>query len=310
MSDPLAPPSERPASLDTIPFAVLVDEAWRSSRRHARTILVPLMVALAPAALVMQVAVALWNLQMMDADVAADIGAMCGTFAIGGALLLLVGLWFVGVYGTMMVATTEALAGDGAAPSIAACARLYARPRTWGTDLLAWTVTGFGFLFCVLPGLLLLAAWSLRIPVMAREGRFGIAALSRSWELLAHNPSRQLVRHPLLKVGLLFLLGMVLGYAVSLVVQAPALVVNQVLMFRELAQGEAGDPAGAMRATLWLTIPSGVLAAMAQLAVQLYVDFAVAHLYFDQRRRKEGLDLEASLDRLAGVMPPAPSPLS
>jgi hypothetical protein len=84
------------------------------------------------------------------------------------------------------------------------------------------------------------------------------------------------------------------------VVQAPAIIVNQLLLFRELAQGEAGDPAAAVRATLWLTIPSGVLAALAQLTVQLYVDFAMAHLYFDQRRRKEGADLEAGLDRLMG----------
>jgi uncharacterized membrane protein len=242
----------------------------------------------------------------MDPAAAADMGAMCGTLAIGGVLMLVVGLWFVGVYGTMMVATTEALAG-GAAPSMAACARRYARPRMWGTDLLAWLLIGLGFVACLVPGLLLLAAWALRIPVMAREGRFGFSALSRSWELLGHNPSRQLVRHPILKVGLLFVLAMLLGYAVALVVQLPAIVVTQVLMFRELAQGEAGDPAASMRATLWLTIPSGVLAAMAQLCVQLYVDFAMAHLYFDQRRRKEGADLAAGLDRLIGAVPP-PAP--
>jgi uncharacterized membrane protein len=293
-------------SLETIPFAVLVDEAWRSSRRHARRVLGPLLLALAPAALVMQVVVALWNLQMLGADAAsADFSSMCGMLAIGGVVLLLAGVWFAAVYGTMMVATTEALAGDGEPPSVAACARRYLQPRVWGTDLLAWFLTGLGLLACVLPGLLLLAVWSLRIPVMVREERYGLAALARSWELLAHNPSRQLVRHPVLKVGLLFVLGMVLGYAVSLVVQAPAIVVNQLLLFRELAQGEAGDPAAAVRATLWLTIPSGVLAALAQLTVQLYVDFAVSHLYFDQRRRKEGGDLEASLDQLLGGAAPA-----
>ena len=295
------------ASLDTIPFAVLVDEAWRSSRRHARALLGPLALAIAPAALVMQVGLALWNLQMLGGGAPVDFASMCGTFAIAGALMLVVGCWFVAVYGTMMVAVTETLE-HGAPPPLGLCARRYLRPRMWGTDLLAWVVTVLGFVACFVPGLLLLAAWALRIPVMVREERFGLAALTRSWELLAHNPSRELARHPLLKVGLLFLLGMVLGYAVSLVVQAPAIVVNQVLLFREMAQGEAGDPAAAVRATMWLTIPSGVLAALAQLAVQLYVDFAIAHLYFDQRRRKEGGDLAAVLDRLMGAEGAAPSP--
>ena len=305
MSEPVA----AAASLDTVPFAVLVDEAWKSSRRNARALLVPLALAIAPAALALQVGMALWNLQMLGADAAAaDFGSMCGTFAIGGVFLLLVGCWFVAVYGAMMVATTEALARGGVAPPVGACFRTYLRFRVWRTDLLAWVITGFGFLACVLPGLFLMAAWSLRIPVMVQEQRYGFAALSRSWQLLAHNPSRQLVRHPLLKVILLFVLGMVLGYAVSLVVQLPAIVASQVLMFRELAQGQAGDPAEAMKATMWLTIPSGVLAALAQLVVQLYVDFAVAHLYFDQRRRKEGGDLAAGLDQLIGAEGPAASP--
>jgi hypothetical protein len=181
------------------------------------------------------------------------------------------------------------------------------RPRVWVTDLLAWILTGFGFVACILPGLLLMAAWALRVPVMVLEGRYGWDALRRSWELLSHNPGGQLLRHPLLKVLLLFILGIVLTYAVSFVVQAPALVVSQVMVFRQLAQGEAADPQAAIRATLWLTIPAGVLGALAQLAVQLYVDFATTHLYLDQRRRKEGSDLVAALDELVGGWGPTPT---
>jgi hypothetical protein len=96
----------------------------------------------------------------------------------------------------------------------------------------------------------------------------------------------------------------VLAYAVAFLVQAPALVVSQLMLFRQLAEGETADPQAAMRATLWLTIPAGVLGALAQLAVQLYVDFATAHLYFDQRRRKEGSDLATALDQLAAGWSP------
>src|SRR6185503_5684186 len=112
-----------------------------------------------------------------------------------------------------------------------------------------------------------------------------------------------------------FVLGGVLGYAVSMVVQMPALIVNQVMVMRAMSRGETIDPQQLVRAMLWLSIPAGVLASLAQLAVQLYVDFATAHLYFDQVRRKEGADLGSALDRLIGahaagpaLPPPPPAP--
>jgi hypothetical protein len=293
---------------DTLPFAVLVDEAWRSTRRHVRTILVPMTLALAPGALLMQIVGALMNLQMIGSagSVDLDFARFCGTFALGMVGMLLIGLYMLAVYGTMMVAATRAAAGES--PALGDSVRFYLRPRVWATDLLAWILIGLGFLACIVPGLVLLAAWALRLPVMAREGRFGPDSLRRSWQLLAHNPSGQLTRHPLLKVMLLFVLGIVLAYAVSLIIQLPAIVVSQVMLFRQMSAGEAGDPQAALRATLWLTVPAGVIGMLAQLAVQLYIDFATAHLYFDQQRRKEGLDLAQALDRLAGGGGPAPAP--
>src|SRR4030095_8498884 len=118
---------------------------------------------------------------------------------------------FVAVYGCVMVTAIRALGGEP--PSLKQSLRFYARPRVWGTDLLAWVLTMFGLVAAILPGLFLLAAWGLRLPVMVREGRYGWDALRRSWELLAHNPSGQLFRHPLLKVLLLFVLRGLLGYA-------------------------------------------------------------------------------------------------
>ena len=309
MSEPLLP-GTAPA-LDTVPFAVLIDEAWRATRAWARAILLPAALLLAPAALVVQVLVAMWNLSLVGMDPARlELGRLLGTLALGMVGLLVVGLYFVALYGCVMVAAIRALGGE--APSMRQCLRFYLRPRIWATDLLAWLLTGIGFIFCIAPGLFLLAAWGLRLPVMVREGRYGWDALRRSWELVTYNPSGQLLRHPLLKVLLLFVLGAVLGYAVSLVVQAPALIVNQVVMFRAMSRGESVDPQAVLRATLWLSIPAGVLAALAQLAVQLYVDFATAYLYLDQVRRKEGSDLGSALDRLLAVgaalpgAPPAP----
>jgi len=295
-------------SFDTIPFAVLVDEAWRSTRAWARAILLPAAVLLAPAALVVQVLVGMWNMSLVGMDAARfDFTRFCGTMAIGLGALLLVGVYFMVVYGCIMVSAFRAL--DHGQPSLREALRFYVRPRVWVTDiLLARVLIGLGYCACILPGLFLSAAWSLRLPIMLREDRFGWDALTRSWQLLTHNPSRQLLRHPLLKVLLLFVLGAVLGYAVSMVVQMPALVANQVMMMRAMTRGEALDPQALVRATLWLSIPAGVLAALAQLAVQLYVDFATAHLYLDQVRRKEGRDLGEALDELLGAGGSVPAP--
>ena len=103
------------------------------------------------------------------------------------------------------------------------------------------------------------------------------------------------------------LLGVVIGYAVAMLIQFPANMVSQVMVFRDLSGGELADPRSAVIDTLWLTVPSGVLASLAQLAVTLYLDFVIGHLYLDQRRRREGWDLEVSLSRLESTLPGAPA---
>lgn len=292
------PPAPAPP-LDAIPFAVLIDEAWRSTRAWARAILLPAAVLLAPGALALQLLIGLWNISLVGMDPGRfEPARFCGTIAIGLVALLAVGIYFAAIYGCVMVTAVRVLGGEP--PSLRPSARFYLQPKVWATDLLAWILTALGFAACILPGLFLLAAWALRLPVMVREGRFGWEALRRSWELLGHNPSGRLFRHPLLKVLLLFVLGAVLGYAVSMVVQMPALIASQVMMMRAMARGQAVDQQALVRATLWLSIPAGVLAALAQLAVQLYVDFVTAHIYFDQVRRKEGADLGAALDEMMG----------
>jgi hypothetical protein len=300
-------PLQPSVQLETIPFAVLVDEAWKSTRAWTRTILVPAALLLAPAALGMQVLGGMWNLSLIGMDPARfESGRFCGTLVLGGIAALLLALWFVFVYGSMMVCAVRTLGGES--PALRPSLRFYLRPRVWGTDLLAWLLISLGLVACILPGLFLMAAWSLRVPVMVREGRFGWDAMKRSWELLAHNPSADLLRHPVVKVLLLVVLGVVLGQAISMVVQGPTMIVSQVMVLRGMSRGEGADPQAMMRAMLWLTIPAAVIATLAQLAVQLYIDFATTHLYLDQVRRKEGADLGAALDRILGETPPPPEP--
>ncbi|HEV8239820.1 MAG TPA: hypothetical protein VGS57_10675, partial [Thermoanaerobaculia bacterium] len=205
----MSAPLQATPQLETIPFAVLIDEAWKSTRVWARTILVPAALLLAPAALGIQVLVGMWNLSLVGMDPSRfESGRFCGTMALGGLGALVLGIWFLFVYGSMMVSATRSLGGES--PALRPSLRFYLQPRVWATDLLAWLLIGLGLLACILPGLFLMAAWSLRVPVMVREGRYGWDAMKRSWELLAHNPSGELFRHPVVKVLLLFVLGMAL----------------------------------------------------------------------------------------------------
>ena len=295
--------------LDPIPFAVLIDEAWRATRRHARALLVPAALAMLPGVLGLQTLMAVFTISMADADPARDgIGGFLAQFALvmAGAVVFLV--WIGIVLGSLTVAAIRAATGE--APSFWGALRFYLRWRVWGTDLLARLLMGLGFLACLLPGVFLSLAWAARLQVMAIEGRIGLDALGRSWEVMGYNPRREWTRHPLLKVLLLFVLGAVLGSAVRLVIEAPVAILQQVMMIREMAGGEGGDPEQVMRAMLWLSIPSGLLSALAQLPVQLYVYFATTTLFLDQLRRKEGADLRAAIDALVGApaAPPAPSP--
>ncbi|MDX1632014.1 MAG: hypothetical protein R3234_09145 [Thermoanaerobaculia bacterium] len=283
--------------LRILPFPLLVDEAWRVTRAHVRRLFVPLALVLGPVALVLNLANGYWSMEAVRPT--GDPFASCGLLLLLLGLVLagMVAIW--GIYGVLMVATVRLTAGDPI--DWGRDLRFFLHPRVWGTDLLAWILISIGFLACILPGVVLMTMWGLRMPVMVREGRFGFAALSRSRELLRNRGGAPWTSHPLLKMFLVVVLGIVLGYAVTLVVQLPPTIAGQLLMMREMAAGEAADPASTMRAVLWLTIPAGVLASLAQLGVRIYLDFVIALLHRDQWRRREGRDLEAELDRLQGA---------
>jgi hypothetical protein len=282
--------------LETLSFAVLVDEAWRSTRSHFRALFLPFALALAGPALVLQLFSVLWSLYAMGLGTDAGADFFCGAALLAAAGGLAVAVGYFLVFGSLMVAASQACAGQ--ATSFATAFRAFLRPRLWGTELLAWILIGLGLMACLVPGLFLLALWALRLPVATLEGHGGFSALGRSWELLTHNPSGIVWRHPAPKAFLLIVLGVVLAYAVTMVIELPFSLLSFWLSMREAMAGLEPGAGGMLRTVLWLSVPAGVVAAMAQLAVQLYVNFAVAHLYLDQRRRKEGTDLEEELGRL------------
>ena len=65
------------------------------------------------------------------------------------------------------------------------------------------------------------------------------------------------------------------------------------------------DPAALMEGMLWLQVPTQILAVLGQTAVEVYVVFGLALLFFDVKHRKEGQDLEAAIGALAARDAPA-----
>jgi hypothetical protein len=193
------------------------------------------------------------------------------------------------------------------------------RPRTLGTLFLIATATALGFTCCVLPGIYLGLLFSFTVPVMVDEGLFGTTAMRRSADLARYNPQRAFDADPRFKVFVIVFVGFLLGYAISMLVQLPLIVVQQVMMAREIAGGRRMDPAAVMARMSLLQVPAQVLGMLTNTAVHLYVSFGLALLYVDVKRRREGSDLEAAVEQIvrshlgpaAGAAPsttPMPTP--
>lgn len=276
-----------------LPFRVLLDEAMSRVRHHFRQVYLPVALPVAFAAGLMAVAQGLMSVHASGSDPTAALTSGGLFFLTFGALMVIWGL----ASGALLVAAVDAVAGRTI--SMARAWKTMFRPRVLGTLILTWLAYSLGFACCILPGIYLVLALSFVIPVMADEGVFGPAAIGRSQALAGHNPQRRLGADPRLQVFLVVFVGALIGYAVGMVIQLPVVVVQQVLLMRDVSAGKRPDPGELMAAMMWLNVPAQVLSWLAQTAVQLYVSFGLALLFFDVRHRKEGRDLDAAIDALA-----------
>jgi hypothetical protein len=282
--------------LTAIPFRQMLDEAVRQARRHFRRIYPAVAIPMALAAGLLPLAQGFFMRDVMPTtgtrrppDVSS---VVIGASAFGIAFFVFFAVTSV-AYGAMFTAVTDALGGREISMRRAWTAVL--RPRMLGTMLLFALAVGVGTLFCLLPGLYLGLLFAFTVPVMIEESRFGTAALRRSAELARYNPQRQFDADPRLHVFVTWMVGAMLGYAVTFVIQLPFMVVQQVMVFRDVAGGQRPDPAQMMARMTWLQIPTQMLGMLAQSAVHLYICFGLALIFFDVRQRKEGLDLEAAV---------------
>jgi len=288
--------SEGTGVLETLPFRVLIDEAMTLTRRHFRAIFPSVALPVLLGTVALTVAQARWMAGMSRLGAAPAFPAVVGSFA----LFMLGVAAFVAIkmvaYGAMMAGTVDVVAARPL--SMGSCWGFMARPRVIGTIVLGTVATVVAFLFCFFPAIYVGLLLAYTLPVMRDEGSFGVEALRRSGAIARFNPRREWSSSSMLKTFLMFVVGGLISYAVSFMVQLPFVIAQQVVIFKDAASGEAADPAVLMESLLWLQVPGAILGSLAEVAVTLYLSFGLTLLYFDLRRRKEGGDLEAAVAAL------------
>ena len=177
------------------------------------------------------------------------------------------------------------------------------QPRVLGTLFLMTLLVVLGFFFCVLPGIYLGLVWGLFLPVIFLEKSYGFQALSRSRQLIIHDPNKSLFTPGM---GWMLLIGitvLVLSYGASIAVQLPLMAAQQFFMLRHImGQAEnaaANNPLAFLPSWFFiLQAVSAFLSTLVQMLVAFFSGSAVNLLYLRLRGRKEGHDLMAALDRL------------
>lgn len=281
-------PSASPTTIDTLTFPVLMDRAMVWTRGHLRSVVLPLAAPLAVFDAVVAAVQVPWLQELYGPSSPAAGAGFDGSCAIvlmafGSALVA----WLV--YCTVGAAATDAVAGR----RVAAWDRLrfVLRPGPLGTLVLTGVLAGISYLCCVVPVFYVAPLLSLTVPAMVEEHRRGLDALGRSANLIRYNPQRRFLANPLTKAFVLFLVTALLSVLVSFVTTAPFQIVQQWSVLRDLGAAEAAAPP---QWVLWLQVPGAAVNAFVSTAVVLYASFGFALLFFDVRRRKEGLDLEAA----------------
>jgi len=288
---------------EPLPFRLLIDEAMRLTRRHFRQMYLPVAVPVALTQALVPIAQALVyrGFSTGTPDPTSMIAGMVGFL---GVVFVTGTVWGLG-YGALLVAATEAQSDAGV--SMGRAWLTMVRPRVFGTSLLTALATLVGCVLCLLPGVFVMLAFSLAVPVMVAERIYGTTALARAVSIVRQNPEGRFATHPMVKVFLILAIGCLLSSIAGFIVQLPFAIAQQILMFRAAAEGEMTDPMQMMTTMTLLQVPAGVLNALATTVIQIYLSFALTLFYFDLRRRQEGGDLESAIQEMAGRAPVPPA---
>ncbi len=200
------------------------------------------------------------NTPPLGQEDAADLGGMAVTLVLGVLTFLMV---------TIACFKIVCDAWLGATPDVGRSLRFGLR-RVWPAFLLTlvWTVCVFGAALLIIPGIWLCVVWSLSLPALLFEGAGPIQALRRSFALVK---GRWWATFLLVLVGLVLVT--LFGTVVSLLPQA----------FAEIFAPENALANG---------IASVIGTTIAGVILYPYSSALLTIMYFDQRVRKEGFDLQ------------------
>lgn len=177
------------------------------------------------------------------------------------------------------------------------------KPRVLWTLFLMSALGFAGLIFCILPGIYLMTVWAMTLPVLFWEDSSGLQAMGRSRKLVIYGPDKPLFSPGMGWVLLVGLTVIILNYGVSIAVQMPLMIVQQVFLLRHIMGQTATNTASNPMAVFppWffaLQALSTMLATMAQMLVMFFSASAFNLLYLRLKGRKEGHDLQKALDRL------------
>ncbi|HVS12902.1 MAG TPA: hypothetical protein VMV46_03180 [Thermoanaerobaculia bacterium] len=272
------------------PFPELLDEAVLLARRRPLSVVwrigVPLAVVNAGWA-----AITSWF--VTGAFATADPNLLFGAL---GAMFAALPLFFAAqlvAYAALAVAATGRALGRemGLRESL----RFVFRLRTLGTlALVAFLLVG-SIVLLVFPFFVVSALVSFLYPVMIDEARFGMTAVSRSSSLAWRNPRGLLQTWPLLLVMTIHAVFFAISTGLSLAVQAPFQVVQQVVTFRQALGGAAADPTELM-SLMWLQVPLGIVTTFTSLLAAWYLFVCLAIVFRDVRERREATTLARRIE--------------
>ncbi len=283
----------------TIPFRILIDDAVKLARKHFMVIYFPVAVPLALMSGIMVATQSHWMMGIFSMRSGVfNLEHMFSTILLLLGMSFLWGLAFGLGAAAMMKGSIDATAGRPV--DMKNCWLFVIQPQTIGTLILSGLAIGLGFMFCFFPGVYIGLILSFILPVMVDENLFVTDAMRRSYQLVRYNPHWPFLKNPMVKVFTIFVLGGILSYIANIIIQLPLLVYQQIIIFRAITSGGGVmDPATILSRTIWLQVPSNMFGTMASMAVQVYVCFCIALLFFDVRRRKEGGDIAQAIGELA-----------
>jgi hypothetical protein len=156
--------------------------------------------------------------------------------------------------------------------------------RVIGITLGVGIASGIGLILLIVPGIYLFLMWSLAIPVTVLEGGGLNASTSRSTVLTKGSRGR---------IFVIYFLILVLTFIVALVLQFVLLLPLGIMM----GVIDMHDPTATIALTQALQAVGGFISTS---LVGPLISIALTLIYYDQRVRKEGFDLQLMMSTLEG----------